>query len=236
MRRMRLMTRAALVLMLAAPAIALAQDAREPRHDAPSDVVSLQAQAEREIANDQLVVLLSAEARGSVPGALADQINRKMRNALELAKAYPAVRARSGNYQTYPEYADGRITGWRVSQELRLEGSDFAAVTELVGKLQSDLLVRSLSLGLSPEARRAAENTLIVEAIDAFRQRADIVRDALKAKSYGIRELQLSSGGDFVPRPVALSAARVASSVAPPAVEPGSSRITVTASGSIQLK
>ena len=226
----------ALALLLVAPLLATAQDAREPRHDSPSNVVNLQAQAEREVANDQMVALLAAEARGPAPAPLADQVNRRMRDALALAQGYPAVKAGSGNYQTWPEYQDGRIAGWRVTQELRLESTDFAAASELIGKLQSDLVVRSLSLGLSPAARRHAEDALMVEAIGAFHRRAAIVRDAMKAKSYGIRELQLSSGGDFAPRPMPLGAARMASSVAPPAVEPGSSRITVTASGSIQLK
>ncbi len=197
------------------------------------NLVTLSAQAEREVPNDTLLATLASEAEGADPAPLADGVNRTMRRALEVARGYGSVRARSGNYQTYPVYDKNRIARWRVRQELRLEASDFGAATELIGRLQSILTVAQLSHGVSGEARREAENALLAEAIAAFEERARIARDTLKAKGYRLRDLSVSGGGPVPPRPLAMRA--MAAEAAAPALEPGSTRIAVTVSGTVQL-
>ena len=47
------------------------------------NLVSLNAQAEREIPNDLLTATLAAEAEGADPAQLADGVNRTMQRALE---------------------------------------------------------------------------------------------------------------------------------------------------------
>ena len=146
------------------------------------------------------------------------------------------MKAQSAGYQTYPVYDKNRVSRWRVRQELRLESGDFAAATELVGKLQATLVVTGLNLSVSNEARRKAENALIPEALASFDERARVVRDAMKAKGHRMRDLQLSTGG-APPRPMLSMARQMSSeSVAQPAIEPGSTRILVTVSGTVQLQ
>jgi predicted secreted protein len=201
------------------------------------NLVSLNAQAEREIPNDLLTAMLAAESEGADPVQLADGINRAMQRALATALAYKTVKAQSAGYQTIPIYDKNRVARWRVRQELRLESADFAAATELIGKLQSSLMVTGLTLSVSGEARRKAENALIAEALAAFDERARVVRDAMKAKGYRVRDLQVSPGGT-PPRAVFAMAARAmaSESLAAPAVEAGSTRILITVSGTIQLQ
>jgi predicted secreted protein len=201
------------------------------------NLVNLNAQAEREIPNDLLTAMLAAEAEGADPAQLADGVNRTMQRALATALAYKSVKTQSAGYQTTPVYDKNRVARWRVRQELRLESGDFAAATELIGKLQANLAVTGLSLSVSGEVRRKAENALIAEALAAFDERARVVRDAMKAKGYRMRDLQVATGG-VPPRPVFAMAARAlsAESVAQPAIEPGSARILITVSGTIQLQ
>lgn len=221
---------AAFALALAcAPALA------QERAESLFNVVNLSAQAEREVANDTITAVLAADAEGADPAALADGVNRAMRDALKVAEGYRNVKARSLNYQTWPVYDKQRVARWRVRQELRLESRDFAQATELIGRLQSSLVVAGMSVGLSPEARKQAENALIVEALAAFHERAGIVRDAQKAKGYRVKELQVGTGGGMQPRLFAAQRS-AAASVATPSVEPGGSVIQVSVSGSIQLQ
>lgn len=218
-----------LLAPLFAPLPAHAQ-AQEPLFN----VVSLSAQAEREVANDLLTAHLAAEAEGAEPAPLADSVNRTMQRALATALAYKSVKAQTGGYQTMPVYDKNRVLRWRVRQELRLESADLAAASELIGKLQASLVLAGLNLTVSGEARRKAENALIAEALSAFEERARVVRDTLKAKGYRLKDLQISAGG-AQPRPLAM-ARSMAESVAPPALEPGSSRIVISVSGSVQLQ
>jgi predicted secreted protein len=208
----------------------------QDRADALFNLVNLSAQAEREVANDTLTAVLAVDAEGGDPAALAETVNRTMREALRIAQAYRSVKTRSLNYQTLPVYDKSRIVRWRVRQELRLESADFAQATELIGKLQASMVVASLAVGLSGEARKQAENGLIAEAIAAFHERAAIVRDAQKSKGYRVKELQVGTGG-VQPRFYAAPRAAMASaSIAPPAVEPGASVLQVTVSGTVQLQ
>ena len=221
--------RRALLIFLLLPLAALADDERQ----ALFNLVSLSAQAEREVPNDLLAAVLAAEAEGTDPAKLAREVNLKMQRALGLARDEGAVRARSGAYQTWPVSEKGRIVRWRVRQELRLESGDFAAATALIGKLQASLALAGLALTVSPEARRRAENALTAEAIAAFEERARVVRDAMKAKGHRVKELQVSGGEP--PRPMMAQARTMAAETAP-AVEPGTSRILITVSGTVQLQ
>jgi len=223
------------IVLLALFFVPLAANAQLP--ETLFNLVSLNAQAEREIPNDLLTAMLAAEAEGADPAQLADGVNRTMQRALSTALAYKTVKSQSAGYQTIPVYDKGRIARWRVRQELRLESADFAAATELVGKLQASLVVTGLALSVSPEARHKAENSLIAEALAAFEERARVVRDAMKAKGYRVRDLQVSPSG-VSPRPMLAMAARGASSesLAQPALEPGTTRILIMVSGTIQLQ
>ena len=222
-------------VLLAAGLLSSTRAPAQMHHEVPLDVVRLQAEATRDVDNDQMLVVLVAQAEGQNPADLAAVVNRRMSEALKAANAANGVRARSGNYQTQRRYGkEGRVDGWQVSQELRLEASDFTAVAELVGRLQQSLVVRSMAMRLSPQARRSAEDQLVAEAIGAFHARAEVVRQAMKASGYRIRELSVGTSPTPGPRPMAMMAERAAP--APVAVEPGQSQITVTAAGAIQLE
>jgi len=235
------MTRAArpasglILAALLVPAIAAAPARAEPA-EALFNLVTLSAQAEREVPNDQIVVLLAAESEGADPAPLADAVNRAMQRALAAAKAYRAVNARTGAYQSIPLVEKGRVGRWRVRQELRLESQDFAATAELVGKLQAGLTVAAMSVTVSAEARRQAESALVAEAIGAFEERVRTVREAMRFKSHRVRELQV--GGGLQPRPYLGAAARgavLSESIAAPAIQPGTTTVTVTVSGTVQM-
>jgi len=223
--------RTLMIALLLVPSIA---DAQVP--ETLFNLVNMSAQAEREIPNDLLTATLAAEAEGADPAQLADGINRTMQRALATAKAYKSVKAQSAGYQTFPVYDKNKVARWRARQELRLESGDFAAATELVGKLQASLVVTGLNLSVSNESRRKAENALIPEGLASFDERARAVRDAMKAKGYRVRDLQLSAGGGAPPRPMVSMARMSESAPAPLAVEPGSTRILITVSGTIQLQ
>ena len=220
-----------LVALLFVPLAGAAQ-APEPLFN----LVTLNAQAEREVPNDLLSAMLAAEAEGTDPAQLSADVNRTMQAALAVARGYGAVRARSGNYQTFPIYDKNRIARWRVRQELRLESADFAAATDLIGKLQASLVVSGMTLSVSPDARRQVEIALIPEALAAFEQRARVVREAMKAKGHRMRDLQISAGGTVYPVPFAAAARGMSASAPSPAVEAGTTRVLITVSGTIQLQ
>ncbi|HUF81155.1 MAG TPA: SIMPL domain-containing protein [Burkholderiales bacterium] len=221
-----------LVLSLWMNAAVLAAEPAPPRYN----TVELQAEAQREVQNDLLNATLFVELNDASAAVLADRINKGINEALRAAKAYKGVRVRSGNSRTYPVYTRGNVLqGWRGRAEIRVESNDFDAASRLIGKLQPGMQVGGVHFSVSPEARRAVESELIAEAIAAFRARADIIRSALGGNGYKLQRLKIATGHD-VPQPRFAMAARApAPEVAAPDLEGGISRVTVTASGAIEV-
>lgn len=222
-----------LAASLALPGTALAAEPA-PRYN----VVELQAEAQREVPNDTLSASLYVELNDANPAALAHAINKAANDALRVAKEYRSVRVRSGGNQTYPVYTKGNVLqGWRGRAEIRLESKDFEAASGLIGKLQAGMQLASLGFSVSPEARRQAQNELIVEAIGAFKERAEIVRGALAGRGYKVERLNVNSGHGAPPPRYATVRAMSggAPEVAAPDLAGGVSLVTVSAAGAIEI-
>ena len=201
------------------------------------NMVELQAEAQREVQNDQLDASLFVELNDPSPASLANALNKRVNEALRIATDVKGVRVRSGNNQTYPVYTKGSVLqGWRGRAEIRIESKDFEAASSLIGRLQAAMQLGSMNFSVSPEARRAVENELIAEAIGAFKARADIVKAALAGRGYKLVSLNVGSTRN-APQPRFAAARMMASSqeVAAPNFEAGISLVIVSANGAIEL-
>lgn len=199
----------------------------------------LQAEVSREVQNDSMTATLYIEANDPNPAQLANTLNRTINEALKTASEVKGVRARSGGNQTYPVYdRSNKVSGWRGRSEIRLEGRDFQALSALIGKLQSTLQLGGVSFMVSPELRRQTENELITEGINAFKARADIVRQALGGKGLKIRKIAVNTGSGPPPRPMPQMRAQsmASSSVEAPVFEGGTSQVQVVVSGTIEVE
>ena len=197
--------------------------------------VNLQAQAEREIPNDQLTVMLAVEEEGKEAAKIANKINQDMDWALKIVGNKSEVESRTQAYNTYPIYDKRTVIGWRAIQQLELKSTNITDLSELVGKLQSRLQVKNMRFSPTRETRVQYENELIEEAMMAFKQRVDIIKKHMDNKNVRIVNMHINTGGGH-DRPVyAESRMTAMDSKSAPAVEAGTSKITVTVSGSVQF-
>lgn len=223
---------AASLMMPSAPAVAQRSD------EVRWNQVDLQAEAQREVENDLMTASLYVEQNELDPVKLAAGLNRALNEALATARDAKGVRARSGGYSTHPVYdRNQRLTGWRGRAEIRLESRDFAAAGALIGRLQGSMQLGGIQFGVSPELRRKTGDELMTEAIVAFRGRADIARAAQGGRTVKIRRVAVNTGGGF-PQPRAQFAARAmaAEAVPAPQLEGGTSLISVSVSGTIEVE
>ena len=199
-------------------------------------VIALSSEASRPAVNDLVRSTVSAEAMGTTPGELSKQVNRLIADALKTAKAYPSIKTQNGGINTYPIYSKGgTIESWRMRSELSLESGDTAALSELLGKLQTSLGVSSLVLLPSPETRKKAEDEAILDAITAFKARAKVIADAL-GKTYSIKQLSVNTSGRSVQPMFRAAANAMVSDSAPMPLEAGVSQINVNVTGEIKLQ
>jgi predicted secreted protein len=225
------------VAVVAIALCALAGSARANDAPDPMNRVSFQVESSRFVTNDRIQAVVGITDEDTDSARLAGRINSVMAKALADAKASPEVRVKSGGYSTHPIHEDGKIRRWRASQDLILESADVAAVTALLGQLQAELQLRSIDFSISPERRRAVEDELIAEALSAFKARADIVRQNLGAADYELVHVSIDSQGGAQPRPMLMEMrAMSAAKVAPPALEGGTSQLSVHVNGTIELE
>ena len=218
------------LLSLAAPL--RAAEPRQPHYN----VVELRAEAQRDVQNDLLNAVVYVELNDTSPAVLAGAINKGVNEALRAARDFPAVKARSGSNQVYPVYSKGNtLQGWRGRAEIRIESRDFEAASALIGKLQATMQLASLNFSVAPDSRRTVEDELMVEAIKAFKARAEVAKGALGGRDYRIVRVNVTSGYSG-PQP-RFAAARAAPSaeVAAPSFEAGTSQVIVTASGAVEV-
>jgi predicted secreted protein len=213
------------------PLLAAASD-----KDVIEDQVSFQVEVERDVENDRALATLSVTAEDRDPARLAQQINEKMGWALDQLKGLAAIQSRSGSYQTYPVYDERKIVRWRGTQELQLESGDIDRLARFIGTLQERLQVQSMQFLVSAAKRRDVESTLTEEALAAFQQRAEVIRKSLGASGYRLMDVSVHTGGLRPPVPLRAEAMSVSRApVASPAVEQGTSSVSVQVSGRIQL-
>ena len=228
---------AALLTLGASTLVSLPALAAEELH---YNQISLRAEVSQEVARDKMIVTLYTESQNSDPAKLAAEITTTMNTALGQAREVKAVTLRQGSRNSYPIYdnKNQKITGWRERAELRLESSDFAALSKLTGELLTDLKMGGMDFAIATPTRKASEDALLKDAVTAFKARAQLATDALGGKGYKIVNLNLNSNGypqPYMRGPMMMKAASMDAAPVTPEVEAGTSQVSMTADGSIEV-
>jgi predicted secreted protein len=204
----------------------------------PKDQVSFRVESAREVPNDWLSATLGVDEEGSDAAALAARVNRRMAEALALAKESADLQVSSGAYQTQPVYDRGKIVRWRASQDLVIEGASVDAITDRIGRLQAQgLLLRGVAFSVAPETKKRVEDELIVEALSAFRERAGLIARGLGRRGWNLMSLAIGEPGVPVPflqrgAPMAMEAAAAPA----PALESGKSTLRVSIDATVEVE
>ena len=218
----------------------------------PSREVQLQAQAQVEVAEDWLQMRLSFRSTGSQADVLQRDINTELGAALKkanqvMAKAQAAggalaMRVRTGGSGVYPNYdKNGRIDRWAGPAELVLEGLDMASIQQVAANIAPFVLASS-GFNVSPAVKNKTESKLMLEAIPAFRAKAQAATKAFGYASFEVGQVSVSGNASVAPqvRSMARSAmqldAMVSAEHASLDVQPGWQSVNVTVGGTVNMR
>ncbi len=227
-----LLDRMLLMLMLATVSSGAWPDEQATNYDR----ISLSASASTEVDNDTMIAVLYHQREGTQANQLADDVNRRLRWAVERSKKVAGVKVKTLDYQTTPVYRDGKLHGWRVRQSIRLESRDSAVLSNLIGELQEQLAVQSMTYSVSPVEREKAETAVIAKAIRAFTDRAAQITGHLNRRDYRLVHIDVSTNDLPIHPRVPSARALAMAAPPPPAIEPGTQTVRVTVSGTIELE
>lgn len=208
------------------------------------NVVTLQSEAQRDVANDQMHVVMYLEKTHKQPATLATQVNSLVNQALLTARQYPSVKIETGAQSTSPIYDNDnrKLKEWRTHAQIRLESTDFKATSQLVAALQQNFQTQSLNFSISKPKRAQVENELLVEASKKLQQRAKTLAQAWNKSSYELVSLSVDnhSYSDYAmaspTMAMAKSAAEAENSVVEQQIVAGDSQLTIRVNGTLQLK
>jgi len=215
----------------------------------PENVVTLNASASIDVAQDWLTVVFSTSREGLDAAAVQSQLKQALDAALTEARkaAKPGhLEVRTGAFSLYPRHApasarpaagQGGIVGWQGSTEMVVEGRDAQAIAQLTGRIQTLTIART-GFSLSREAREKVEGEVAAMAIARFRARAESVSQQFGFGGYTVREVNVS-GDEMRGMPVPMmraQASRAAMEDAPLPVEAGKATVSAVVSGSVQMR
>lgn len=204
------------------------------------NMVNLQANASRQVLNDEMQVVLYIEKNNKQPATLASEVTQTMNQALAIARQYPQVKTTTGTQSTQPIYDDkNKLKEWRSHAELRLEGTDFKAISQLVSQLQNNFQTQNISFNVSEAQRKKVENELMIEASKQFQQRAESLSKVWNKSGYQLVNLNINTNSNVYPQPylrASMAMKAPMDSAAAQEISAGETKINATADGTIQLK
>jgi predicted secreted protein len=206
----------------------------------PQNVVQLSASGTVEVQQDLLSLSLTTTREGKDPNVVQAQLKEALDAAVSEARkaAQPGqLDVRTGNFGLYPRYEPGnKIGGWRGTAELVLEGRDFPRITQTAARIGT-MTLGNVSFGLSREQRAKVEGDAQSIAIERFKAKASGLARSFGFSGYTLREVAVNSNDQgIVLRQRLMEAPMAAAASAPVPVEAGKSAVTVTLSGSVQLR
>lgn len=191
--------------------------------------LNFDAYARAEVPNDEMVVSLAVERRGTDVGVLNEGVISAMRAIVADAKATPGINARLGNVSTNPNYLNNAQDGWIVRGDMVLDSTDMKALGQLAGKLGQTYQVTAVNFRLSESARIKEESNLLPQAAANFRKKAAEAAKAFGFNSFQVKQITLNRTGDYQPiRNYGMLAPASASAV--PAAR-GNTEVVVTVTG-----
>ncbi|PIF26307.1 putative secreted protein [Acidovorax sp. 56] len=206
----------------------------------PRNVVQLSAAGLVEVQQDVLVITLTASKDAPTLAVAQTQLKQALDAALTEAKASAQagqMDVTTGSFSLSPRYSkDQKIVGWQGQAELTLQGRDFARITTVAGKLQT-MAVSNVMFTLSRESRAKAESEAQSQAIEQFKSRAGELSKAFGFAGYGLREVSVSGQGVGVTLMGMVERSKMASfASAPVPVQPGREQVSISVSGTVQMR
>jgi predicted secreted protein len=206
---------------------------------APQDVLNLSASGTVEVAQDLVTLTLSTTKMGRDASLVQSQLKSALDAALADARkaADPGqMDVRTGGFSIGPRYTNTGPDGWQGTAELVLEGRDLARIAQVAGRIAT-MTVAGVHFGLSREARVRVESDAQKIAIDRFRAKAAELARGFGFGGYALREVTVTSAENAPgPRMYAMAASASRAEAQPVPLEAGKQAVTITVSGSVQLK
>lgn len=231
------------VLALSAAAVCVASAApvlAEGQNPMTAPVqISMQGEASMTVANDEAVILFSAESRRPDAVSASNDAAKRGNAAIEALKRFSdKIDVGTTGLSTNPVYTHAKegevseIGAWEARETLRVTVRDVSVVSDVLAAVVGHMNYEGITFRVSDKAERAQRDELLKAAVaDALRQ-AGIVAESIGRKSsdVSVASVRIGSHNAGGPRYYAapmMKAERASANVAP-AVSAGTTEVSLT--------
>lgn len=200
--------------------------------------LSVSASAHRDVEQDRITVTLYAERESPAPAAGQTQVSQALGPVLEQLKARSDLEVQTAGFHTNPVWQQSRVVSWRTRGSIRITAKPTDEFNRLIGDLAGKLNIESVMYSLSREAQLAVEQSLIAEAVQAFRAKAGAAAKALGFRGFAVRDVSVDGAApppQPMPRMMAMARDAVAAEAAPLPSAQGKTTVSVTVTGTVAL-
>lgn len=206
------------------------------------NVITISADAEREVEQDQISITFSTVQVGPDSAKVQEALVIATNAALEVARAHKKgnqVRVESTGMNVQPGYdKKGGISGYTGRSAIIVSGTDMKTISGLTSEI-STMNVNGIDFSVSDALKKRILKKLTLEAIANFKEKTQEIAEAFGATGYTLINANVhagTGGGRRVRGATAAGASfAMASAQSSVEVEGGKETLQASVSGSMQL-
>lgn len=190
----------------------------------------------QEIPRDVMIVTLFVQKEAKTLVEISGQITSELNQAVDIAKSQGLddIVTQRNSYIRYDK--NGEANGWVDRAELSLSGNNFETIAKVISQLEGKMAVQDMRFDISKQQKKELEEIMTQEALQAFKQKAQLMSRELGAKDYQIVSLNVSNVNEYSsPRPVMYQKMASVASSDVMQLESGKSDVQVSIAASIRL-
>lgn len=203
--------------------------------------INLNAAVETQVPNDEVVISFRVEKEDKnarVARQYVNKVSAAIKNRLKHEQGVKHKTTSRNMQAVWKHYKDRprQRTGWRMTQSGQIVSSKLDAVPGWLNAIEAaGAQLSGLQYRISAKRSKSVQDSLRLQAIASFRDKAAVIAKGLSAKTFRIIRLNTSS---HAPQPVRYRAemAMMAKSVSAdtPALSSGEGKISVNVTGEIE--
>lgn len=199
------------------------------------------------IPNDEAQMHWSVSSQAKTLKEATAQAIKTMNEGLAQIKAVSdQLQLQTQSMNSYPVYGETKgnqtpkIVAWRVSQSLEVIAPNIDLVPQVIEKVNGTLALDNLNFRVSDQAKAKQDESLYKMAVADATQRAVWIAQSVGSSPAKVELQALRFGSNGTPRPVNVlmraSAKAMDSAVPAPAVEAGTSDLSLTVTAEVLIK
>lgn len=204
--------------------------------DSPKHQIQFEHYETLEVTPDVLRVSFKALGDGNSSQEVTQQLNTAMQQAVRSLNKYPQLKLKTEHLQVYPvRDRDRKITHWQGSQSLQVLSPLSAENETWLKQVQSLLSYDGMGYQVSEALQKESQTILLHNALKNYQQHAKQIAKAFD-EEFKLTKTKINAQPNraYAP-PMMMRAAVAAESIPAPAISEGTTTLTLTISGTLEL-